>query len=232
MQRRKTIHAALAAAGLLVVAVAAGCGGDDDPGNVAANAPSTTVLGEPVVAGGGALYVLDELRDWVSYTDLVAVVTVVDETRSAPQGPGAPREGWVNNAWTATVDEVVWASPQLGDAPGRITFGGAGYALRESGVLAPFAGEGSPLVKVGDRLLVALGRSDGNWLPFTPDSVQRVGANGRIAPEDDHGPGADLLRGRTPGDLRRELARLKPEPEAAAHMDVESGRRWLVAHRP
>lgn len=206
---------------VLVISLAA-CGTD---GN-GAGPPSTTV-GEPIASGEQKIYVLDDLQDWVSYTDHVSVVRITGEERGEVQGPGAPKEGWLETTWIASVETVLWRSAGA-KVPTEIRFHGEGYAVHD-GDLHPFAEEGAPVVKVGGTYVVALSTLDGELVPWTGDSVQLL-EDGRVNAPADGTTGSELIAGMTPSEIASRLAGLTPAPEAVAYMEVESGRRYVAAN--
>lgn len=150
--------------GLVVIASCAACGqaeteprsDADSPGDAATTLtslsdrlPSTTP------------------RDWVTYADQVAVVTVSSETRMPAPETDDRGEGDIDRTVRLSVDKVVWRAPDSRPLPDEFTYAALGWH-RHSGESASepsvLVADDRPRLEVGHRYVMAL-----EWDPVDCD---------------------------------------------------------------
>ena len=121
------------AACLALLFVVVGCASDDDgSGQPSGRATVQTSLDDA--------YPSTTAKDWVTYADAVAVVTVVNE-RNSPSGIFEESgEGAVDRLITLQVDSVVWRRPGARELPPTLEYLALGWHVRE-GESLPTAAE-------------------------------------------------------------------------------------------
>jgi hypothetical protein len=103
----------------------------------------------------------DTPRDWISWADEIAVVDVVGEEQLAhPWDTHESREGFVGRRIQATIVARIWARLGVEPAPDSITLKTTDGWWYDHGALIPTKDLGAHRSEVGDRLLVAMFRSN------------------------------------------------------------------------
>jgi hypothetical protein len=184
----------------------------------------------PVAASGGGRFPIDSLRDWVSYTDHVAVYAVVDESEIPATKEESERgEGLVGRDVTLKIERVIWSAKDAPPLPDELHMTAVGWVLHD-GRRREMQYEEGPRVAVGERYVAPLVRVEDDpqhpeWWPLG------VGAQMPLADHEISGAGSwhsslrDQLSGRSIDDLRASLARQEPDALAAKYQNLRPSER-------
>jgi hypothetical protein len=218
------------AATLAALAVVAILGRGDDEG-----APPGSGSQGPVMLGEAVdLLPSETLRDWVSFADDLAVVSVAAE-RELPPPPGAdPRldEDYIGREVTLQVERTLWhrpGGPSVGDDFDMVVWGWT----ERSGTRRPFAVLGGARMEVGRRYLLPVTKIEGEWTPLGSGTILTL--EGDTVTSDVPGnkpePVAAAMKGRSLADARRAVNSAAPYPLAAKNAEVPAVERWKLVSR-
>jgi hypothetical protein len=199
MARRLHIAISLAAALAL-----AGCGEAATPTSI--------------TASGSDRLPSSSMRDWVSYSDHVAVFSVTAEQEIAPTPEEiAIGEGLVGRRVTIEIERVLWSAPKAPVLPTTFDTTTYGWALVE-GAKVELVPDDGPRLTVGGRYLAPLvlfeDAERSEWATMTSSSELPLDGS-RIAGGDWDSTMKDMLTGRSVDETAAIVKRQPPDPLAA-----------------
>jgi len=207
---------------LLVVAIA-GCGGGD------AAAPQ-------VASGGGSsVFPTEDLGDWVSYADHVAVLRVTGERVHEPEMlEHEEGDGVQLRDVTVKVERVLWSARRAPELARELRFEALGWTFND-GVKQEWRLYDGARVDVGGRYLTALvrwpekygelGEPPHHWGPMHMDAQLPLDGDRVVSEADWSAPVLDALRGASVDEVVARLERARPDPRAAELADLPPVRR-------
>lgn len=198
-----------------------GCGSDTDGGSQAS-----------IIYGSGSGRVPDEeLRDWVSYADAIAVVRVVDERRTGSDAEDRKNgEGLIGRDVVVEVDEVLWRRPTSQELPSTFSFGHTGW-LFHGDEEVPMGVDGAARLTVGDTYLMPLvvWAQEGGWsLMTSTSSMEMIDERVTLFEETDRRPSAVALSGHTASEVSAILQATRPQPEAEQNPQLTPEERYCL----
>lgn len=174
------------------------------------------------------------LEDWVSYSDVAWVVSIVDEEQGILSDDTEERgEGYVAREVTAEVEDVLWKYDESLRSPESVTFPTAGWVMDE-GTLIPAQFEGGVRLEVGGRYVIAMiDRSNGVFVPLGSGAVVQV-RNDVVATtaHEADGRGSSMaaeLDGLSLDTVAERIAGTAPNPTAEANRDLPPEERVQAA---
>jgi hypothetical protein len=179
---------------------------------------------EPRVMTSQAFYVWgDTPRDWVSWADQIAVVDVLGEEQ-VPYEPGQFEgdSGWVARRIHARIAETIWIRPGSSAAPPSVKLATTDGWWYSEGELTPIKDLGAHRVEVGDRLLVAMMRSE-KWGWTLMSGGVPVDAAVRLHADHDQTGIGKQLNGMALPQLRNTFRSARPFADVVRfhHLDIE-----------
>lgn len=221
--------------GLAFAAGVAACGGDHE------GTPPTTCR----AADGGVLvghgpaddYFLPDqtLSDWVSYSDQIAVVSVVGEVARAPEGtPGGGEMRYIPRDVTLRVEQTLWPQGDVAASRADVTFTWWGWSARTAQApMVPVLHCYVPRLSPGGRYVAALSRFAGGVVaPLTGGAILAAPGD-PIAAKDiaTHGYGevAHALSTSTLEEMSQIFGSTPLDPFAAKHLDLPPVERFQAA---
>jgi len=183
--------------------------------------------------------------DWVSYGDQLSVVTVLSESEfpnpSIARNPAG--EGLMRRAVTARIDRTLWVAPGVRPWSGEVELDSGGWIVKNFRKAQPVVFEHGTWAEVGRRYLVALTRSDAEFVPIFGEvfvlhpqawipieegramPVDRRLAFGAAEPYPEEYP-LERIRGRSLEEVAALFAATEPDPVAQRYRHLWPGARW------
>ena len=210
------------ATGGLLLALAVGCQSDGrDAETNPSPGSSQGEFEDDLSASSMSATPYDTLRDWVSYSDVAAIVTVTDEEvqRSDDDVPGTTLEGRV---LTVRVDEILWHHPESPQLPDQFSFIGAPWIVRD-GEKTRLTEEGAAWPEVGGRYMIPFTyySSSGAWAALYDSTVFAMDDQNRIDIAQSDLIAARDLRGQSAEAISRTLGQTPPDPIAERYRDLD-----------
>lgn len=206
---------------MAVLCLASACSGSVASEDDASQSTTTQKL---IPASGVEVTSFSSLSDLVSFTDYVAVVSVLKETVGEVDWVDvAHTEGSINNSYTFRVDERLSRHPSAPELPATIEVIGAGYWMTDEGERLAFTPEHGPRFEVGKSYIVGLAHfsNSGEWFPFNSGAVFLL-ENGRVA-RPGYDPGEvpiEEVVGQTVEEVRATLKATPPDSFEAPYSDL------------
>lgn len=185
------------------------------------NAKQDAEQRELIIAHGATMIPDESLKEWVSFADVVAVVTIINETQHAIDATTKKNgEGLVGRTVHARIDEIAWApedgtSVREGDVLDVSVFG---WSLKH-GKLIPITGSNSPRIEVDGTYIMPLAQFERGWGPITPQSVIPVNDSSIARKDADRirakSPVAKRVKGKSIAKLRKMLNKERVDEVAA-----------------
>ena len=182
------------------------------------------------VDGGSARFPSASLTHWVSYSDQVSVVSVVDEEPLA-----RARDGYLGRLVTLRIEQTIWrreGAPEAADDIRVLTWG---WSV-EQGERRPIAPWGGARLEVGSRYVSPLVRAPASgveWTPLADDSVLPLDGN-VVTTRGILGRSTLLVRrlaGKSVDELATMLARARADPVAAKYFHLAPDQRLRAVQR-
>ncbi len=138
-----------------------------------------------VVGAAADRFPSEDLSDWVTYADQVAVVSILEETLIDPPADVAERqEGYVERVVEMRVDSTLWTSSDAkARAEGTIDFEAFGWILKGEDIV-PIAPGGGTRLEVGKRYVIPLVKIEKGWSSLSPSSIIGVNVDGELVLEE------------------------------------------------
>jgi hypothetical protein len=178
---------------------------------------------EPAAGGGSELFPDESIQDWVSYSDHVAVYTVVDE-RAMPLDAEERQsgEGYAGRVVTLRIDKTLWSAPSAPSLPREIemeVFGSVFHAGEER----PVNPSHGPRVNVEERYLGPLVQVNfevgPEWWPLTPASQMPL-VGSRVESPSWESTVSQILAGKTIDDVAHRIYSQEADPLAVKYRDL------------
>jgi len=173
----------------------------------------------PVAADSHAQFPYETASDVVSYSDHVAIVTVVSESEVTPTPTpetGGPAEPTIARRVTFRVDDVLWSRADAPAAPAKFTALWGGWLAKNH---RPFVVDGTPWVFVGGHYVVPIAFDGKEFSPIQPFAVFRFD-HGAVALEEQDTPLARSLARASRDEVTNVFANAVPDPLAVRYRDL------------
>lgn len=175
----------------------------------------------PPPADTDAPFPSDTASDVVSYSDHVALVTVIAEadapaTATPTTSPGTER--MVMRAITFRVDDVLWSRPDAPAAPATFRARWWGWLLRD-GKRTPFIVSGAPAVFIGAQYVVPIAYDGTRFAVLQPFAVFRF-TKAAVALEEQDSPLAREITRASRNQLVGVFASATPDPVAVPYQHL------------
>jgi hypothetical protein len=163
------------------------------------------------------------LTDWLSYSDQVSVVSVVNE-QEIPASPEVlmKGKGGIRRLASLHIDETIWKSEGFIPRAGDLSLTVAGW-WQKGGTRVPASMGCAPRLEVGGRYVMPLVGYRQGWSPLTFGSVLAAGDD-PVATADikawGHNPVARSLAGKTVAEIKVILAETPLDPIAEKYRDL------------
>jgi len=178
-------------------------------------------------SGANEVFPSDDLMDWVSYPSQISVVTVVDETEQPPSPlvTTSPSDNvLVNRMLTLRIDRTLWSAPGTATQIDPIRIEAWGWMVKD-GKRVKFGAGNGPRLEVGQTYLIPLVPFGDGWAPLSFSTVTPVVDGVASVGPEEFNPATRQIDGATMDELSTLFASTKPDPAAAAHMDLPPEKR-------